>query len=296
MNAHSVAAHHAGAFGRRSLDELGIDRGVDDIGSPMRWLERGHRDRIAGKSAHAYLRRVDDSVGGRDFALEITRYPAARRPKMLCQILAKRVRTNAITVMHDENRNAKIHQGKCDRVSGTSGSDLHYRRTLGTLSAEIFFKTVPPSAPIEVVARGPAIRRNCHSIDRANLGSFLVDSIQERKNLLLERICDVWARKTGDPDRLEEPRQSSLPQAVDIQQMIETVDSGGRECVGKQRRRQRPHDVRANQSEQHPGPAHDTRSACASPPPRKSCAMRGSARIFGAESSIRVCPCSSTRP
>src|SRR5262245_1714842 len=157
MNAHPIAAHHAGALGCRSLDELGVDRRVNDIGSPMRWLERRHGDGIAGKAAHSHLRRVDDPVSGRDFALEIARCPAARRTKVLCQIFAERVCAVAIAIVYDKERSAKIHQGKCDRVSGTSGSNLHHRRTSGALSAETFLKTVPPSTPVEVVARGPAV-------------------------------------------------------------------------------------------------------------------------------------------
>src|SRR5262245_44135964 len=112
MNAHPIAAHHARALGLRGLDELGIDRRVNDVGSPMRWLERGHRDWMAGETTHADLRRVDDPVGNHDFALDITRYAAARGTKMLCQILAERVRARAIAVVHDEKRNAEIHQGK----------------------------------------------------------------------------------------------------------------------------------------------------------------------------------------
>src|SRR5262245_28422597 len=262
----------------------------------MRWLERGQRDRIAGKTTHAHLRRVDDPVGSRDFALEIIRYAAARCTEMLCLILTESVRAGAIAVVHDEERGAEIHQGKCDRVSGTSGADLHDRCTLRPRRAKTFLKTMAPSAPVEVVARGAAVRRNGHGIDRADLGSFRIYRIQKRQNFLLERICDICTRKTGDLDRLEQPRQSTLPQAVHVQQMIEAVDSGSRKGIRKQRRRQRPHDVRANQSEQHSALAHGTRSAWANPPPRKSCAMRGSATIFGAESSIRVCPCSSTRP
>src|SRR4029453_13704321 len=132
----------------------------------MGGLERRHRDGIARKATHSHLRRVDDPVGGRDFAFEITRYPAARRTKVLCQILAERVRPGAIAVVYDEARNAKIHQGKCDRVSGTSGSNLHDRRTPGALSTETLLKTVPPSAPVEVVARGSAVRPNCPVVIR----------------------------------------------------------------------------------------------------------------------------------
>src|SRR5262249_12680552 len=71
MNAHPAATQHAGALRGRSLDELRIDRRVDDIGSPMRPLERGYRHRIAGKPAHSHLCRIDDTVGSRDLTLEV---------------------------------------------------------------------------------------------------------------------------------------------------------------------------------------------------------------------------------
>src|SRR5262249_897935 len=77
VNAHPAAVEHAGAFCDRSFDELGFDRSIDDVGSPMRSSKRGHRDRVAWKAAHADLRGVDDPVGARDVAREIIRDAAA---------------------------------------------------------------------------------------------------------------------------------------------------------------------------------------------------------------------------
>src|SRR5262249_25427412 len=123
-----------------------------------------------------------------------------------------------------------------------------------------------------------------------------INRIQQRKNVLLERISDVGPPKPGSLDRIKKLRQPPLAQAIDIDQMIEAIDTGGGESFGEQCRRQRTHVVRADESEQHPAPAHATRSGCARPPPRNSWAMRGSARIFSAVSSMRVWPCSNTRP
>ncbi len=75
VHAHPAAVHHPRAFRGGGLDEGRFDRRVDDVGSPMRRLQRGNRHRVAGKTAHADLRRVDDTVGRRDVTFEI----AARR-------------------------------------------------------------------------------------------------------------------------------------------------------------------------------------------------------------------------
>jgi hypothetical protein len=68
--------------------------------------------------------------------------------------------------------------------------------------------------------------------------------------------------------RIEELRQSPLQQAIHIHQMIETVNPGRHEGIGKKRRRQRSRDVGANQSKQHLALAHDTPSTGAKPQPR----------------------------
>ena len=69
--------------------------------------------------------------------------------------------------------------------------------------------------------------------------------------------------------------QRAAGQGVDVHQMVVADHADGREGVLVQRRRQRLLDIGADQADQ------DTVHA-ASPPPRKSWAMRGSARIVGA--------------
>ena len=153
-----------------------------------------------------------------------------------------------------------------------------------------------PATPIKVVAGSAAIRRDRDSVDRADLGSLWVYHVEKRQNVLFEGIRDISAGKPGSFDRIEKLRQPSLPQTIDVHQMIETIDSRGRESIGKERRRQRAHDVGPYETDQHPSFTHAVASAGARPPPRKSCAMRGSDKMFCAISSILVCPCSRTIP
>ncbi len=181
-------------------------------------------------------------------------------------------------------------------MAGAAGADLHDGCALRALPAESFLEAAAPAAPVEIVARGAAVRCDRNRVDGADLRGFGIDRIEKRQDILLERIGDVRAGKPRRLDRIEKLRQSTLLLAIDVHQMIEAIDAGRGERFGEECRRQRTHDVRADKPEQHPALAHATRSGWARPPPRNSCAMRGSARIFGAVSSMRVWPCSSTRP
>ncbi len=51
IHAHAAAVKDARAFAGGGFEEFGLDRRIDDVGGPMRRLERGHGDRIAGKSS-----------------------------------------------------------------------------------------------------------------------------------------------------------------------------------------------------------------------------------------------------
>src|SRR4029077_18357394 len=82
MHTHTASAQHASAFGSRGLDELGIDWRIEAVGSPMRRLQRGCRYGTAGESAHTHLRGIDHAVGSGDFAIQVSRDPAARLPNM----------------------------------------------------------------------------------------------------------------------------------------------------------------------------------------------------------------------
>ena len=96
---------------------------------------------------------------------------------------------------------------------------------------------------------------------------------------------------------LQEVLEAAPGQPVDVHEMIVAADAGGRERVLVQRRRQRLLDVGADEPDQRPLRAHRAASiSCCRPPPRKSWAMRGSARMLAAVSSMRVRPCSRTRP
>ncbi len=93
-------------------------------------LMRGCRHGIAGKAAHPHLRRIDDTVGSRDFAFKIARDAAARCPIMLRRDLPQSaLRARAVAIMHDKEPDTEIHQGECDGVPGASGADQHDRCT-----------------------------------------------------------------------------------------------------------------------------------------------------------------------
>src|SRR5207344_149771 len=123
---------------------------------------------------------------------------------------------------------------------------------------------------------------------RPNLSGLRIDGIEQRDHVLLEWVGNVGARKPRSFEGIENLRQPPFPQTINVQQVIETIDPRGRESFGKQRRRQRSHDVRSDQAKQHPALAHVANSGCARPPPRNSWAIRESVRMFGAVSSIRV--------
>ena len=164
------------------------------------------------------------------------------------EVAAKRIRARAVAIVHDEKRDAEVHQGKGNSVSGASGADQHHGCTLRAGGSEAFLETVTPPTPVEIVTGGTAIRRNGDGVDRANLGGLGIHRIQQRQNVLLEGIGDVGARETGSFDRIEKLREPPPGQVIDVQQVVEAIDPRGRECVGKQHRRQRTHDIRANQS------------------------------------------------
>ena len=206
MHTHAVSAQHAGAFRSRGLDELGIDWRIDDVGGPMRRLKRGYRHGIDGESAHTHMRGIDHPVGSGDFTFQITRNPAARRPKMPGEVAAKRIRARAVAIVHDEKRDAEVHQGERNSVSGASSADQHHSCTLRAGGSEAFRETVTPPTPVEIVTGGTAIRRNGDGVDRGGLGSLGIHRIQQRQNVLLEGIGDVGARETGSFDRIEKLR------------------------------------------------------------------------------------------
>jgi hypothetical protein len=91
---------------------------------------------------------------------------------------------------------------------------------------------------IEIVAGGPAVGRDRHRIDGADLGRLWIDRIEQRQNILLERIGDVGAGETCGLDGIEQLRQLPTRKEVGVHQMIEAVDAGGCESVGEQSRRQ----------------------------------------------------------
>ena len=76
------------------------------------------------------------------------------------------------------------------------------------------------------------------------------------------RLCNLAATEAQNLREalhrwgVEGLRQTPAGQAVDIHQMVEAVDAGRGEGVGKQRRRQRSRDVCADQSDQHAARAH----------------------------------------
>ncbi|MFZ0610210.1 MAG: hypothetical protein WAM75_21305, partial [Xanthobacteraceae bacterium] len=78
MHAHAGDVKDARAFAGGRLEEFGLGRRVDDVGSPMLGLKRAGRQRISRKSAHAGLRCIDHAIGASDLALDIAGEAAAR--------------------------------------------------------------------------------------------------------------------------------------------------------------------------------------------------------------------------
>src|SRR5262249_41209104 len=74
---------------------------------------------------------------------------------------------------------------------------------------------------------------------------------------------DVGAGEARRFDGVEQLRQGAPGQPVRVHQMVEAIDPGRCESVGEQRRRERAHDVRADQTDQDPALAHDTPAAAA---------------------------------
>src|SRR5262249_6223799 len=133
-------------------------------------------------------------------------------------------------------------------------------------------------------------------IDRSDLLRIAIYGIEEGHDLLFERIGDIEPRKACRFCRVEQAGKPWIRQQIRVHQVVEAIDVGRCKRIGKKRRGQRPHDVRAEQPDEYSAPAHADVSSGARPPPRKSWAMRGSTRIFCAVSSILVWPCSSTIP
>lgn len=162
---------------------------------------------------------------------------------MLRKIGIERVRASAIAIVNDDDPGAQIHQGKGDSAPGAARADHHHHRLPRTVASEAFLEAVAPPSSIEIVADSAAIRLDRDGVDGTDLGGFLVHRVEQRDDILFERIGDVCARKAGSFDRIEEFRQPPLWQTVDIHQVIETVDPGGREGVAEQCRRNGSHDV-----------------------------------------------------
>src|SRR5262245_41428196 len=210
------------------------------------------------------------------------------RPKALCPV--------SVLIVNHETCHFEIHQRARDGATRPSGADQYNRTASRTLGSELLRKRVAPTAAIEIESTRVAVCINDHGIHRADLLSFRVDRIEQRDDFLLERIGDIETRKTGSFHGLDQLGKPWRRKPLYIDQMIESVDAGRGKSIGKQGRRQRAHDVGPHEADKHSAFAHDAASTGASPPPRKSWAIRGSERILSALSSIRVCPCSNTMP
>ena len=145
------------------------------------------------------------------------------------------MRARSVAVMNDEKPDAQIHQGIGNGVPGAARANQHDRRALRGVAPERFLEAVAPAAAVEIIAGCAAVRCNRHGIDRAGLRRLGVDGVEQRHDLLLERESDVGAGKAGGLDRGEQLRQSAFARPIKVDQMIEAVDAGGGEGVGKQR-------------------------------------------------------------
>ena len=157
-----------------------------------------------------------------------------------------------IAVIKHDYGGAEIHESKGDRAPGAAGADQHHGCRLGTGAAEPLLEIAAKAAPVGVVAGGAAVGRNGDGVDGADLCRFAVDLVQQRQHVLLERKRHVGAGKARGLDRIEQLRQATSLEHVDIHQMIIAVDAGGGESIDVQRRRQRLHDICADQADQTP--------------------------------------------
>src|SRR5690349_11492156 len=107
---------------------------------------------------------------------------------------------------------------------------------------------------------------------------------------------DIDAGEARRARRSQQILEPAARQGLHVHQMVVAVDPGGGKGVLVQGRRKGLLDVGADQANKHTRRHDRASSTGARPPPRKSWAMRGSARILAAVSSIRVWPCSRTSP
>ena len=188
-------------------------------------------------------------IGRRSFlglAAALLAVPAARSAEVLRKIAAQRTRAGDIAIMNNQERDAQIHQCKRHCMPRAAGAELHDGCAFRAIPTETLLETATPCAAVEIIPRSAAVRRNRHSVDRADLGGFGINRIEKRQDVLLERVRDVGPREPGSLDRINKLRQPPLAQAIDVDQMIVAIDAGGSERFGEQSRRQRTHDVRAD--------------------------------------------------
>src|SRR6476620_2758199 len=120
---------------------------------------------------------------------------------ILCEVAAQRGRASGVAVMNNKTCHAQIHQGKRHRMPGATSADLNDGCSLRVVPAEAFLETATPSAPVKIVPRCTAVRRDPNGVDRADLGGLWIHRIKEREDFLLERISDVCPGKSGGFDR-----------------------------------------------------------------------------------------------
>jgi hypothetical protein len=135
-----------------------------------------------------------------------------------------------------QNGDAAIHQRPGDGAPGAAGADLHHRLAVCMLAPETFHEAVAPVPAIEVVAGGAAIRCDRDGVDRADLRRLGTHRIEQRNDLLLERVGDIGAGESRRFDGVDELRQREPGQMIDVEQMIIAVDPSGGESIGEQRR------------------------------------------------------------
>jgi hypothetical protein len=155
-----------------------------------------------------------------------------------CDVGLQGAGARRIAIVQHHDAGAEIHQRKDDRAPGAARADQHHGLAARAVRSERLGKAVAPAAAVEIVAGGAAVRRDRNRVDRADLRRFGIDRIEERNNVLLERISDVGAGEARSFDGFEQLRQPPSGQAIGVQEMVIAVDPGGGEALGEQRRRQ----------------------------------------------------------
>src|SRR6266536_978893 len=117
VHAHAGPAHHLASFGAGGLDQLGLERRVDDIGHPMPCLDTIEREGNARYPQHSDRRRVDHACRTGERCPDIFLELAAALTEVRNERAGEAPSTDGILIVDEQYVDAQIEQREGDRAT-----------------------------------------------------------------------------------------------------------------------------------------------------------------------------------